>query len=191
MKKGCIITAGILGGIALVVFMIAGWLFSHYNQMVVAHESVSSAWSQVENQLQRRSDLIPNLVSSAKGYMKHEKEIFTHIADARAKLSGATTIPQKINASAALEGALSRLLVIVERYPDLKANQTMARLMDELAGTENRLSVERRRYNEEVKGFNMLIKRIPQCFLAGIFGFKEATYFKAQEAAKSVPKVEF
>ncbi|MFH1098093.1 MAG: LemA family protein [Candidatus Desantisbacteria bacterium] len=171
--------------------MVAGWLISHYNQMTIAHESVTSSWSQVENQLQRRSDLIPNLVSSAKGYMKHEKEIFTHIADARAKLSGATTIPQKIGASAALEGALSRLLVIVERYPDLKANETMARLMDELAGTENRLSVERRRYNEEVKSFNMLIKRIPQRFLAGIFGFEEATYFKAQEAAKTVPKVEF
>jgi LemA protein len=159
--------------------------------MITGKENINSAWAQVENQLQRRADLIPNLVNTTKGYMKHEKEIFTHIADARAKLAGATTIPEKIKAYTSLEHALGRLLVIVERYPDLKANQTFVRLMDELAGTENRIAVERRRYNEAVKTYNMLIKRIPGRFFANIFGFEEATYFEVKEEVKQVPKVTF
>jgi LemA protein len=191
MKKGCIIALVVVGIIVLVLLLTAGWVFSHYNRMVTAKESITSSWAQVENQLQRRNDLIPNLVSSTKGYMKHEKEIFIHIADARAKLAQAKTIPEKIKAHMGLETALGRLLVIVERYPDLKANQTFIRLMDELSGTENRIAVERRRYNEAVRNYNMIIKRIPGRFFAGIFGFEEATYFEAPKEAKEVPKVEF
>lgn len=191
MKKGCIITLVVVGIIVLMVMMTAGWVFSYYNRMVTAKESITSAWAQVENQLQRRNDLIPNLVSATKGYMTHEKEVFTHIADARAKLAGATTIPEKIKAQTELGGALGRLLVIVERYPDLQANQTFIRLMDELSGTENRIAVERRRYNENVRMYNMFIKRIPGRFFASIFGFEEATYFEVPESAKEVPKVKF
>lgn len=191
MKKGCAIGLAITGGIVLIGLIIAGWVFSYYNRMVMANEQINSSWAQVENQLQRRLDLIPNLVSTVKGYAKHEKEIFTQIAEARSKLSGAQTIPQKIGAANMLEGALARLLVIIERYPDLKANQNFNRLMDELSGTENRIAVERRRYNEQVKEYNMMIKRIPGSFFAALFNFKEATYFKAEEKAKGVPKVEF
>ncbi|MEW6095759.1 MAG: LemA family protein [bacterium] len=191
MKKGCIIGLVVVGVIILMLMTTVGWIFSYYNRMVIAKESITSAWAQVENQLQRRNDLIPNLVSSTKGYMKHEKEVFTHIADARAKLAGANTIPEKIKAYTGLESALGRLLVIIERYPDLKANQTFIRLMDELSGTENRIAVERRRYNEAVRIYNMIIKRIPGRFFANIFNFEEATYFEAPEAAKEVPKVEF
>jgi len=191
MKKGCIIGLVVVGCIFLTLMMIGGWVFSHYNRMVTAKESITSAWAQVENQLQRRNDLIPNLVSATKGYMKHEKEIFTHIADARAKLAEAKTIPEKIKAYMGLESAIGRLLVIVERYPDLKANQTFIRLMDELAGTENRIAVERMRYNEAVRTYNMMIKQIPGRFFAGIFGFESATYFEAPKTAKQVPKVEF
>lgn len=181
----------VVGSIVLILLMTVGWVSSHYNRMVTAKESISPAWAQVENQLQRRNDLIPNLVNATKGYMRHEKEIFTHIAEARAKLAGAKTIPEKIEAYTGLESALGRLLVIVERYPDLKANQTFIRLMDELAGTENRIAVERRRYNEAVRLYNMIIKQIPGRFFAAIFNFEEATYFKAPEEAKQVPKVEF
>ncbi|MDI6781747.1 MAG: LemA family protein [bacterium] len=191
MKKGCMIGLGVVGILILVMVMIGGWVFSYYNQMVSGKETVTSKWAQVENQLQRRADLIPNLVNATKGYMKHESQIFIQIAEARAKLAGAQTIDEKIKAHTMIEGALSRLLVIVERYPDLKANQSFARLMDELAGTENRISVERKRYNETVKEYNTLIKKIPGMFFAKIFGFKESPYFEIEEKAKAVPKVEF
>jgi LemA protein len=191
MKKGCMIGLGALGVLILVMVIIGGWVFSYYNQMVSGKETVTSKWAQVENQLQRRVDLIPNLVNTVKGYMKHESGIFIQIAEARAKLAGAQTIDEKIRAYTGMEGALGRLLVIVERYPDLKANQSVARLMDELAGTENRISVERKRYNETVREYNMLIKRIPGIFFARVFGFKESPYFEIEEKAKEVPKVEF
>jgi LemA protein len=167
------------------------WYQSTKNRIIVMHESIESSWAQVENQLQRRYDLIPNLVNSVKGYTKHEKEIFTQIAESRAKLSGAQNIQDKVKASNGLEGALSRLLMVVERYPNLKANTNFQRLMDELAGTENRLSVERRRYNENVKIFNQTILKFPYKSLAKNAGFTKASYFKVNAAVKANPKVSF
>ena len=162
-----------------------------YNSMVDLREKVNEAWSQVENQLQRRNDLIPNLVETTKGYAKHENEIFTNIANARSRLINAGSRDEKIDAANDLGGALSRLLVLGERYPDLKADAQFARLSDELSGTENRLATERRRYNEAVRDYNTYIKRIPQKFTAGMFGFHEEKYFEAPKEAKEVPKVQF
>ena len=169
--------------------IIIGMVVGQYNKMVTLREGIDGAWAQVDNQLQRRNDLIPNLVNSAKGYMRHEKEIFTHIADARAKLAGAKNIPDKIQAARQLDTALGRLLVIVENYPDLKADRTVARLMDELAGTENRIAVERRRYNETVKYYNTTILRFPTAMFASIFGFEKGTYYEIEESAREVPEV--
>ncbi len=162
-----------------------------YNTMVSMRESIDAAWAQVENQLQRRNDLIPNLVEVTKGYASHEKEIFDHIADARSRLMAAGSRDAKIEAANDLGSALSRLLVIAERYPDLKANQQFARLSDELAGTENRLATERRRYNETVRDYNTYIKKIPANFTARMFGFQEQKYFEAPKEAQQVPKVQF
>ncbi len=162
-----------------------------YNSMVTMRENIDAAWAQVENQLQRRNDLIPNLVEVTKGYATHEKEIFDHIADARSRLINAGSRDEKIDAANDLGGALSRLLVVAERYPDLKANQEFARLSDELAGTENRIATERRRYNEAVQAYNTYIKRVPQTFTARMFGFTEQKYFQAPKEAQQVPKVQF
>jgi LemA protein len=187
MRKGLII-GGIVG---IIVLIIIGTTVSYYNRFISQWEAIEAAWAQVENQLKRRNDLIPNLVSTVKGYMEHEKEVFTHISDARAKLAGATTIPEKIRAYQGLGSALARLLVIVERYPILKANESFNRLMDELSGTENRIAVERMRYNEKVKRYNMSIKRFPGALFASLFNREPATYFEVPEAEKEVPKVEF
>lgn len=162
-----------------------------YNNLVSLHEHVEAAWAQVENQLQRRNDLIPNLVEVTKGYATHEREIMTEVAEARSKLIGAGSRDAKIDASNELSGALSRLLAISERYPDLKANEQFARLSDELAGTENRISTERRRYNEAVREYNTQLKRLPTNITAKIFGFKEEKYFEAPAEAQQVPKVKF
>ena len=162
-----------------------------YNRMVEEREAIDAAWAQVENQLQRRNDLIPNLLEVTKGYAKHEKEIFESVANARAKLIGARTRNDEIRAANEMSGALSRLLAIAERYPELKADTQFARLSDELAGTENRIAVERRRYNEAVRRYNTTIKRFPTTFFAGCFGFSPAEYFEAPESAKKVPKVAF
>ncbi len=162
-----------------------------YNTMVAQRESIDAQWAQVENQLQRRNDLIPNLVETTKGYASHEKEIFESIAEARAKLIGAKSRDEQIEASNQVSGALSRLLAIAENYPDLKANTQFARLSDELAGTENRIATERRRYNEEVKTYNTTIKGFPTTIFAGCFGFQAADYFEAPNEAKVAPKIEF
>ena len=162
-----------------------------YNRMVELDEEVEKSWSEIENQLQRRNDLIPNYVETVKGYAKHEKEIFIKVAEARSKLAGARTREEKIKASNQLSTALARLLVIVERYPELKANQNFIRLQDELAGTENRIAVARRRYNEAVKEYNAYIRKFPQVIFARIFGFEKKPYFEAPESAKEVPKVKF
>ena len=162
-----------------------------YNKMVSMRESIDAAWAQVENQLQRRNDLIPNLVEVTKGYASHEKEIFDHVADARSRLINAGSRDAKIDAANDLSSALSRLLVIGERYPDLKANQQFARLSDELAGTENRLATERRRYNEAVREYNTYIKTVPAAFTARMFGFTASKYFEAPKEAQQVPKVQF
>jgi len=162
-----------------------------YNSMVSMQEGINAAWAQVENQLQRRNDLIPNLVEVTKGYATHEREIFDHIADARARLIGANTRDAKIDAANDLGSALSRLLVLGEQYPDLKANQQFARLSDELAGTENRIATERRRYNDAVREYNTYIRQVPANLTARLFGFKEEKYFEAPKEAQQVPKVQF
>jgi len=177
--------------VALVAFFTYSFVQGTYNQFVRLDEAVKASWSQVENQLQRRYDLIPNLVETVKGYAAHEKEVLTEVTNARARVGGAATVDEKIKANNELTGALSRLLVVVERYPDLKANQNFIRLQDELAGTENRIAVERRRYNEAVQAYNVAIRSFPANLLAGLFGFKAATFFEAPAAAKTAPEVKF
>jgi LemA protein len=162
-----------------------------YNQMVSMREGIESAWAQVENQLQRRNDLIPNLVEVTKGYAAHEKGVFDGIANARARMLSAGSRDDKIEASNQLTAALGRLIALREAYPDLKANQQFAKLSDELAGTENRLAVERMRYNEQVKDYNAYIKRFPQLVYAAALGFSPVKYFAAPPEAQQVPKVDF
>ena len=154
-------------------------------------EGVKAAWAQVENQLQRRYDLIPNYVETVKGFAKQERDVFIKVTEARSRVGGATTVPDKIEANNQLSSALSRLLVVVEQYPQLKSDQNFLRLQDELAGTENRIAVERMRYNETVKTYNIKVRSFPTNILAGMFGFEKATFFEVPEAAQAVPKVEF
>jgi len=179
----------------VVIVVLAGLTYSfftgNYNRFVTLDEGVKSAWAQVENQLQRRYDLIPNLVETVKGYAKQEKDVLVEVTNARARVGGAATVPDKINANNELTGALSRLLVVVEKYPDLKSNQNFLRLQDELAGTENRISVERKRYNDAVQGYNVTIRSFPANFLAGMFGFGKAAFFEVPAAAKAAPQVKF
>ncbi len=186
-KKSTIILASILG----IVVALGLWVFSIRNNFVTMEESLNASWSQVENQMQRRYDLIPNLVNTVKGYAKHESGIFEAIAEARARMGGAKTPGEKIAASQGMESALSRLMVVVENYPNLKADQQFSRLMDELAGTENRLSVERRKYNESVQLFNTTLRRVPQNMVASLFHFQKKDYFKVEEKAKENPQVQF
>jgi LemA protein len=180
--------AGLAAALAVLCLGISG---CGYNSMVELKEKIDAAWAQVENQLQRRNDLIPNLVEVTKGYATHEKEIFESVAAARSKLIGAGTREDKIVAAEQLGSALSRLLAISEAYPDLKANVQFTRLSDELAGTENRIATERRRYNEAVQEYNTYIKRFPQALVARIAGFKSEAYFEAPKEAQQVPKVTF
>lgn len=187
MKKGLIVILVIVAIIG--IFVIS--LFGSYNSLVALDENVNTQWANVESKLQRRYDLIPNLVESVKGAMKQEQEVFTAIADARAKLAGAGSVTEKVEASNQLEGALSRLLVVVENYPELKSNQNVTALMDELAGTENRISTERDRYNTVVRDYNKAVRSFPKSILAGMFGFKERPYFEATEGANIAPKVDF
>ena len=162
-----------------------------YNTMVGMKEAVDSAWAQVLNQLQRRNDLIPNLVEVTKGYAAHEKEVFESVANARARLLAAGTREGQIDAANEMTGALGRLLAIAERYPELKANEQFARLSDELAGTENRIAVERKRYNDTVQAFNTYVKQLPQALYARFIGFGAQKYFEVPEAAQQAPKVQF
>jgi len=162
-----------------------------YNRFVGQEEAIRTQWAQVENQLQRRNDLIPNLVESTKGFAQQERDVFGQIADSRAKLAGAQTTEQKIAAANEQSTALARLLVVVENYPQLRSSETFARLMDELAGTENRLAVERMRYNERVQEYNTARRQFPSNVTAGIFGFKEYPLFEVPESAKVAPKVDF
>lgn len=162
-----------------------------YNRFVSEEEAIKAQWAQVENQLQRRNDLIPNLVNTTKGFAQHEQEVYKQIADSRARLAGARTPEETIAAANEQSSALARLLVVVENYPQLKANEQFNRLMDELAGTENRIAVERMRYNERVQQYNTLRRRFPSNMTAAIFGFKEYPFFQAPAEAKQVPKVDF
>ena len=176
----------------LVIVAIAGlYLFSAYNRLVTLDEGIKAAWAQIDNQLQRRADLIPNLVETTKGFAAQERTILETIANARARLAGARDPRERVAASDELSGALSRLLVVVENYPQLKSDATFIRLMDELAGTENRLSVERKRYNDRVVEFNQTIRRFPGSTVARLFGFERAQYFEIPPAARTVPRVDF
>jgi LemA protein len=162
-----------------------------YNRMVSMKEQIDAAWAQVENQLQRRNDLIPNLVEVTKGYATHERSIFENVANARGRLIAGGSRDERIAASNELSSALSRLLAISERYPDLKANQQFARLSDELAGTENRIAVERMRYNDAVRDYNAFVKSFPNNLYARAFGFEPQPYFEAPPGAKDAPRVDF
>jgi len=192
MKKVLVIL-GLIGAIILLAAIFLGGAFiSHRNEMVTQKEAIKGAWAQVDNVIQRRADLIPNLVNTVKGYATHEQKVFDDIAGARAQLGGARSPSERIAANSQLDGALSRLLVVVENYPNLKADQQFLRLQDELAGTENRIVVERRRYNEVVQQYNTNIQIFPNSLVASLSGFqREDAYFKAEGAAREVPKVDF
>lgn len=191
MKKNTKILLGVLGGLLLVVILVVGWGVSTYNGLVDGEQAVQTQASNIETQLQRRSDLIPNLVNTVKGYAAHEEEIFTALAEARAKLSGATSLEEMDEANSELTSALNRLMVIVENYPDLKADQNFIGLQDELAGTENRIAQARRDYNDAVQAYNVKIRRFPSNIIAGMFGFEPAELFESSEGADSVPEVSF
>ncbi len=187
MKKGTIILLAVLG----VILLIGISFVSSYNSLVSLNESVDAQWGQVENQLQARYDKIPNLVNTVKGYASHEQEVFESIANARARLAGAGTVEEQVAASNQLESALARLLVVVENYPNLKADAQFNQLMYELSGTENRIAVERMRYNEKVQEYNSRVKRFPTVLIANMFGFGPRTYFEAAAGAEVAPRVEF
>ena len=198
-KTGCLIAAGV---VVLIIIIVIVSLIGSYNNMVKLDEGVKEKWSQVENVYQRRYDLIPNLVETVKGYAKHEQETFITVTEARAKAGGTFNISEQVlndpamfqkfqQAQAGLSGALQRLMVVVEKYPDLKANQNFLALQDQLEGTENRIAVERKRFNEAARYYNTYIKQFPKMIIANMFGFKEKQYFKSEEGAQEAPKVEF
>ena len=188
MKRGGLIAVIV---VAVLLMMVGGCLVGNYNRLVTVKEAVDQRWAQVNNQLQRRNDLIGNLTETVKGTAIQEQTVFGEIADARAKMAGARTPAEGIAAGQAMDGAIGRLLVVVENYPQLRSNEAFVQLMDELSGTENRLATERMRYNQEVQGYNVMVKRFPTNLYATMFNFKEATYYPVPEAAKAVPKVDF
>src|SRR5271169_4106085 len=182
----------VLGVVVLGALLIGGNLMGERNELVTERESIKGSWSQVDVALQRRADLIPNLVETVKGYAKHEETAIDSVTNSRAAMMGAKTPADKIQANSQLDSALGRLFVIVENYPNIKANENFLRLQDELAGTENRIAVERRKYNEVVQRYNTDIALFPKNIAAGMFGFqREDAYFKADTAAKEAPKVKF
>ena len=186
------ILIGVLAVIVLLVLVFGGGLVTSRNELVTEREQVTGAFSQVDVAMQRRADLIPNLVESVKGFAKQEQTVIQSVADARAALGGARTPSEKIAANGQIDSALSRLLVVVENYPNLKSNENFLRLQDELAGTENRMAVERRKYNETVQRYNTDIELFPKNIAASMFGFqRNDAYFKAEAAAKEAPKVKF
>lgn len=191
MTRGQRTTLIVIGIVILVITVPLLFLRGTYNTLVAMDEGVKGAWAQVENQLQRRYDLIPNYVETVKGYAAHEKEVFLKVTEARSKVGRAGPVSEKIAANNELSSALARLLVVVERYPDLKANTNFIRLQDELAGTENRIAVERRRFNEMVRAFNTKIRSFPTNLIAGMLGFEKATFFEVPEERQEAPQVKF
>ena len=196
MKKGLIVFLVIVGAVAVVALSFMGT----YNRLVQMDEQVNQAWAQVENVYQRRLDLIPNLVETVKGYAAHEQSTFIDVTEARAKAAGAIsrdviTDPQKFqqfqDSQLALSSALSRLMVVVEKYPDLKANENFLALQAQLEGTENRIAVERGRFNEAAQIFNTMIRQFPTNIIGGMFGFRSKEYFKSEKGAEVAPKVQF
>jgi LemA protein len=191
MKRGWIV----LAVVAVLIIMLVNMVSGTYNRLVGADQGVKQRWAQVDNQLQRRNDLIGNLVETVKGTALQEQQVFGDIAAARAQMAGAKSPAERTAAAQSMDqalggSALARLLVVVENYPQLKSNEAFMQLMDELAGTENRLATERMRYNEEVQGFNTLIKRFPTNLYASAFHFAEAPYYQIPESAREVPKVD-
>lgn len=196
MKKSWIIIAVIV----ILGFVIYGWVTNSYNSMVTLDEGVSAQWAQVENVYQRRADLIPNLVNTVKGYADFEKSTLTEVIEARAKATSVNVDASQLTpetfaafqqAQDGLSSALSRLMVVVERYPELKANQNFLELQAQLEGTENRIAVERKKFNESTRQFNTFIKSFPKNIFAGIFGFTEKPYFKSTPGAEKAPEVQF
>lgn len=186
--------AGFIIGLVIVLVVVISlfsWYIGNRNQLVVLEEDINASWAEIDNQLQRRSDLIPNLVETVKGFAAQESEVFTNIADARARLAGAGTVKEKAESYNELQGALSRLLVVVENYPQLKSNENFIRLQDELAGTENRIAVARKRYNDTVRTFNRRIRMFPSNIIAGMMGLEQRDYFEIEESARSAPQVDF
>ena len=184
MKKGGLIILGIIAAIGL---MVVGF----YNNLVISREKVDNQWAQVQTQYQRRFDLIPNLVETVKGIAQQEQAVFGMIAEARTRYAGAQTTDEKVAAANQLESSLGRLLVVMENYPELKSSESYQTLMAQLEGAENRISVERARFNDTVRDYNLVIKRFPANLLAGIFGFSEREYFVAAETAQEAPAVKF
>jgi LemA protein len=191
MSKGLKVALIIVGVILLIGFMTFSWFRSGYDNVIAMDENVKGSWAEVENQLKRRYDLIPNLIETVKGYAAHEKELFEHIADARTKYFQAGSVKDKIEASNGLERVLSRLLLLQERYPDLKANQSFLKLQDSLEGTENRIAVARKRYNNAVQIVNTYIRTFFGRFFASLAGVSAAEYYEIPEAEQAVPQVEF
>jgi LemA protein len=181
----------VLGVILLLALLVGGKLVSGYNTVIAMDENVKGKWAQVENQLKRRYDLIPNLIETVKGYAKHEKELFENIAEARTKYFQAKGVKDKVAGANRLEGVLSRLLLLQERYPDLKANQSFLKLQDSLEGTENRIAVERKRYNDAVQILNTYARTFFGRFFAAFANVSKAEYYEIPEAEKDVPKVKF
>lgn len=198
MKKGILITLAVIVGVIVLWFMIFGGV---YNGLVTREEGVKSAWAQVENVYQRRMDLVPNLVQTVKGYAAHESETLQNVVEARSKISqtnissDALSDPAKLQAFQQMQGqlssALSRLMVVVERYPDLKASKNFLALQSQLEGTENRISVERRRFNEAARNFNTYQRKFPNVFISNMMGFQEKAYFESNEGAEKAPQVQF
>jgi len=201
MKKGLVIGLSIAGLLIFFVILLFSWGISVYNTLVTMDEQVTSSWSQVQNQYQRRADLVPNLVNTVKGVANFEKETYTAVTEARSKVNQINMSPEILNnpqmfqqfqqAQDGLSSALSRLLVTVEAYPQLKANENFLQLQSQLEGTENRISVERKKFNESVQSYNTRLRKFPGSIIAGFTGFSQKQYFKASEAAQQVPQVQF
>ncbi len=190
MRRKAGIGVGILV-IIVIVLIFVSWYVRSRNNLITMDENINAAWAEIDNQLQRRSDLIPNLVATVKGFAAHEQKVFSDIADARAKLAGAGSVAETAEGYNEMQGALSRLLVVVENYPELKSNQNFIQLSDELAGTENRIAVARKRYNDEVRKFNTSIRRFPGSIIAGSMGFEQREYFEIDDSARIAPQVDF
>jgi LemA protein len=200
MKRGCLISIIVVAFLALIVFGVVSWGIRTYNNMVSMQEAVTSQWGNVETSYQRRSDLIPNFVNTVKGAANFEQTTLTQVIEARSKATSVTIDPTKMTeesmqqfqqAQGQLSSALSRLMVVVERYPELKATQNFRDLQVELEGTENRINVERRKFNEVARSYNTYIRKFPQSFIAGMKGFQQKPYFKADEGAEKAPEVKF
>ncbi len=201
MSRGAIIALSIVGFIILLILAVAGWWFGTYNKLVAYDQNVKQSWGQVENQYQRRYDLIPNLVATVKGYAKHEADVFEKVAEARSSVGKLTITPEVLDnpqafkrfqqAQDGLSNALSRLIAVTENYPDLKANQNFLSLQAQLEGTENRIAVERMRFNQAVQSYNTLVLTMPAAIVASTSGFHQRPYFEAVQGANVAPKVQF